>query len=243
MKALLILLAVIPTFSFAIEKCQKEVSQSQTLYYEINKIILSPHLTNGSPNLAFYKDLVAKNKFNEAKSEIENYQYATYDITTKKSSFFGIFYYSSAQNNYKIENKLVDHKNENLEGKKKELLDLLSQSVNSVTMENNNILIVQTQDGRSAAIDFRLPMSANPISFSTKDSSKFLASISSKNGIPFTPESNKTIVEAFEHNQYQVEECDEKVYTSVKTKEKTILGIPFTIKEYAHVDETKNTSR
>lgn len=244
MKALIISLCLLPVLTFGTDKCQKEISPTEKLIYKVNNVLLSPLNKDGTINLDFYKDIIVKNKFSPPKAEVEQYTYSVKSNTLALNNYWGIFtVYTTSYGDSLTEVKMVNHKAETLEKQKKELLDILNSTVQAVPMQDNNAVALVTNDGRQVIIDFRLPMIANPVVVYTKNNVRSLASISGPGVIygPLLP--NKDVSEAVAKNQYYVEECDEKVYTKVTTKEKTVLGIKYTMTESKVVDQSKNTNK
>lgn len=244
MKALIIGLLLIPALTFATNKCEKEISPTEKLYYKVNTILLSPLNTDGTVNLNFYKDLVTKNKFAPPKAEVEQYTFSVKNNSLGLKNYWGVFtVYTYSSGDTLTEVKTIHHKTENLDQHKKELLDLLNNTVQAVPMQDNNAVAVVTKEGKQAIIDFRLPMVANPVVVYSNDNVRSLASINAPGVIygPLMP--NKDVSEAVARNQYYIEECDEKVYTKVTTKEKTIMGIKYTMTQSKVVDQSKNTNK
>lgn len=244
MKALIIGLCLFPVLSFGIERCEKEISPTEKLIYKVNNVLLSPLNTDGTINLDFYKDIVAKNKFAPPKADVEEYRYSLKSNSLSLNNYWGIFtVYTTTYGDTLTEVKTINHKSENLEKQKKELLELLNNTVQAVPMQDNNAVALVTKDGRQAIIDFRLPMIANPVVMYTKNNVRSLASITGPGVVygPLLP--NRDVSEAVTRNQYYIEECDEKVYTKITTKEKTVMGIKYTMTQTKVVDESKNTNK
>ena len=216
MKTLLCILCIFPSISFA-QNCDKTVSPSETLYYQINKVLVSPTDSFGRLNILIYKDIISKNKFGEAQSALEKYQFLKTKSETK--NMFKLFNVVSSSNS-NVEKVEVDHKNENLDGQKAKLIALIDNSIQHSNSEDKNILYLQNKDGEVSVIDFRLPMSANPVYSSSKEGEarSFSYESSGYNVIAPLP-INKSIADALSKNNYEIEECNKSVYTQVTTKD------------------------
>lgn len=218
MKTLLCILCIaMPTLSFAVEKCQKEVSPSETLYYQINKVLVSPTDSFGRVNISIYKDIISKNNFGEAQSPLEYYQILKSKTETTK--MWGMFIVATSSN-VGAEQVVIDHKNENLDAQKAKLNALIENSIQHSNSEDKNILYLRNKDGEVSAIDFRLPMSANPVYSSSKDGEvrSFSYEGSGYNLIAPLP-INKSLADALSKDKYELEECNESIYTQVKAKD------------------------
>lgn len=228
MKLLICLILIMPTLSFSLDKCQKEVSSTDTLFYKVNKMSVYPTDENGKLNIKISRDLILNDKFGQPAGQLEAYSIGTYKINVVKKVYLGFVPVTSHRDSIKISDQVitVNHSDNEFKAKKKaELLGLIDNALAHSNSQDQNILYLQLKNGDFATIDFRLPLAANPIS-------------QSKNGVvtalnyelsPYHSKSpilvpNTAITHALSANKYDLEECDESVSTLVRSEKKT-MGI------------------
>ena len=126
---------------------------------------------------------INNNAFGAARSAVETYQYYSdtgsgSGCTYKSTGGFFSFYYwdcsssSSSSSSSTYVTVTVDHGTVNLAAKKSELINLIGQTASYSNSSDRKQLHIQTSTG-TYTIDFRIPMSANPVSQTNSSGTKY----------------------------------------------------------------------
>ncbi len=172
MKKLLVSLMILT----ALASCGKNNSVS-SLGTNGNSSALTAGLDQwGRVPLTSYITDVNNNAFGAARADSETYRYLNYIGSTAgsgcalKTALGGFLTYytcsgvSSTNTNYgSYDTVNVIHSTENLASKKNELLSIIGQQAQYSNSLDRKQLYIKTANGDVYTIDFRLPMSANPV--------------------------------------------------------------------------------
>jgi len=173
MKKLIVALMVLSTFA----SCGKNNSVSQgTNTIGSSTAMSAPIDQYGRVPLVNYITDVNNNAFGAARADSETLRFLNYtggssgNGCTLKIALGFIPYYScsnsysnssNAYGNYDTVN--VVHSTENLSSKKNELLSIINQAYQYYNSADRKQLYVKVSNGDEYTIDYRVPMSANPV--------------------------------------------------------------------------------
>lgn len=171
MKKLIVALMVLATFA----SCGKNNSVGAN-GSGISTVLTAPLDSYGRVSLVSYIADINNNAFGAARSDSETFRYLNYDPSTSSNgctnnSYLGgsiSFNYclntSSTNFNYGSYDTInVVHSSENLTSKKNELISLINQSYSYGYSPDRKQLGFISSNGDKYLIDFRVPMSANPV--------------------------------------------------------------------------------
>ena len=181
MKKLIVSLIVLASLS----SCGKNNSVATNATSAVGtSTVLSASLDQyGRVPLTNYITDVNNNAFGAARNTVETYQYYSSSgsgsgCTSRLTGGFIKFYIwdctssSSTSSSSTYTTVTVDHGSENLAAKKTELINIIGQAVNYSNSSDRRVLYIQTSTG-VYTIDFRIPMSANPVAQTNSSGTKY----------------------------------------------------------------------
>jgi hypothetical protein len=217
MKALLCLLLVVPTMAFANLKCQVDLSPTDKLFFAENVTSVTPMSSEGIVNIEAYKEFIDRNLFARPNNQVQEYKRNLTKIESTPTAY-GLHYGASRVVASKTET--IEETKELVASKKKELLDLIARSTVKYNHpeEKYKLYLKDDKTKNQYAIDFRLPISANPVLTSSDEGLTGVAldytAYTENNGLL----KNTQFDELLSGEKLEIVECDRQVASLVRTK-------------------------
>ncbi len=174
MKKFIVALMVLATFA----SCGKNnsIATNGLVANGVSTVSSAPLDSSGRVSLANYITDINNNAFGAARSVSETYRYLNYDPSSSSNgcptnsylggmfNFGSCFGSSTTSMNYgSYDTVNVVQSSENLTSKKNELIALINKSTSYGNSADRKQLGFYTSNGDYFLIDFRVPMSANPV--------------------------------------------------------------------------------